>query len=68
MSGISRTATFHQEVLAKLGELGVFALTLPEEFGGLGLGKEAMCLVSEELSRGYIGVGRSERDRRSQAN
>ena len=46
-----------QEVLTKLGELGVFALTLPEEFGGLGLGKEAMCLVSEELSRGYIGVG-----------
>jgi (2S)-methylsuccinyl-CoA dehydrogenase len=46
-----------QEVLAKLGELGVFALTLPEAYGGLGLGKEAMCVVSEELSRGYIGVG-----------
>ncbi|MBX9588993.1 MAG: acyl-CoA/acyl-ACP dehydrogenase [Hyphomonadaceae bacterium] len=46
-----------QEILAKLGELGVFALTLPEAFGGLGLGKEAMCVVSEELSRGYIGVG-----------
>jgi (2S)-methylsuccinyl-CoA dehydrogenase len=46
-----------QEVLAKLSELGVFALTLPEEFSGLGLGKEAMCVVSEELSRGYIGVG-----------
>jgi (2S)-methylsuccinyl-CoA dehydrogenase len=45
------------EVLAKLSELGVFALTLPEAFGGLGLGKEAMCVVSEELSRGYIGVG-----------
>jgi (2S)-methylsuccinyl-CoA dehydrogenase len=45
------------ETIAKLGELGVFGLTLPEEFGGLGLGKEAMCLVSEELSRGYIGVG-----------
>ncbi len=45
------------EVLTKLGELGVFALTLPEAYGGLGLGKEAMCLVSEELSRGYIGVG-----------
>jgi (2S)-methylsuccinyl-CoA dehydrogenase len=45
------------EVLAKLSELGVFALTLPESWGGLGLGKEAMCLVSEELSRGYIGVG-----------
>jgi (2S)-methylsuccinyl-CoA dehydrogenase len=45
------------DVLAKLSELGVFALTLPEAFGGLGLGKEAMCVVSEELSRGYIGVG-----------
>jgi (2S)-methylsuccinyl-CoA dehydrogenase len=46
-----------QAVLDKLSELGVFALTLPEAFGGLGLGKEAMCVVSEELSRGYIGVG-----------
>jgi (2S)-methylsuccinyl-CoA dehydrogenase len=46
-----------QAVLDKLSALGVFALTLPETFGGLGLGKEAMCVVSEELSRGYIGVG-----------
>jgi len=45
------------ETITKLGELGVFGLTLPDAFGGLGLGKEAMCLVSEELSRGYIGVG-----------
>jgi (2S)-methylsuccinyl-CoA dehydrogenase len=45
------------EILAKLGELGVFGLTIPEEFGGLALGKESMCVVSEELSRGYIGVG-----------
>src|ERR1700760_1868784 len=45
------------EVIGKLAELGVFGLTLPEEFGGLGLGKESMCVVSEELSRGYIGVG-----------
>ena len=45
------------ETIAKMSELGVFGLTIPEEFGGLGLGKEAMCLVSEELSRGYIGVG-----------
>ena len=45
------------EVIAKVAELGVFGLTLPEEYGGLGLGKEAMCVVSEELSRGYIGVG-----------
>ena len=45
------------ELIAQMSELGVFSLTLPEEFGGLGLGKEAMCVVSEELSSGYIGVG-----------
>ena len=45
------------EVISKLAELGVFGLSLPEEFGGMGLGKEAMCVASEELSRGYIGVG-----------
>ena len=45
------------EVIAGLAELGVFGLTIPEEYGGLGLGKVAMCVVSEELSRGYIGVG-----------
>ncbi len=44
-------------IVAKVAELGVFGLTLPEEYGGLGLGKESMCIVSEELSRGYIGVG-----------
>ena len=44
-------------VVSKLAELGVFGLALPEEFGGMGLGKEAMCVASEELSRGYIGVG-----------
>ena len=45
------------DILAQMSELGVFGLTIPEEFGGLGLGKESMCVVSEELSRGYIGVG-----------
>jgi (2S)-methylsuccinyl-CoA dehydrogenase len=40
-----------------MGELGVFGLTIPEAYGGMGLGKEAMCVVSEELSRAYIGVG-----------
>ena len=44
-------------VLEKMAELGVFGLTIPEEHGGLGLGKESMVVVSEELSRGYIGVG-----------
>jgi len=45
------------DLLTELAELGVFALTLPEDHGGLGLGKESMCVVSEELSRGYIAVG-----------
>jgi (2S)-methylsuccinyl-CoA dehydrogenase len=45
------------DTIAQMSELGVFGLTIPEEFGGLGLGKESMCVVSEELSRGYIGVG-----------
>ena len=40
-----------------MGALGVFGLTIPEEYGGAGLSKTAMCVVSEELSRGYIGVG-----------
>ena len=45
------------EIVEQLAELGVFGLTVPEEFGGLGMGKAAMCVVTEELSRGYIGVG-----------
>ena len=44
-------------VVEEMAELGVFGLTVPEECGGLGMGKLAMCVVSEELSRGYIGVG-----------
>ncbi len=45
------------EVIAEMGSLGVFGLTIPEAYGGAGLSKTAMCVVSEELSRGYIGVG-----------
>ncbi|MBE9607043.1 acyl-CoA/acyl-ACP dehydrogenase [Acetobacteraceae bacterium H6797] len=45
------------ELMEKLAEMGVFGLTVPEEFGGLGLGKVAMCLVSEALSGAYLGVG-----------
>jgi len=45
------------EIVAQMSELGVFGLTIPEDYGGMGLGKESMCVVSEELSRGYIGVG-----------
>lgn len=61
---VSDAQTWHRtnsyiplDVIAQMSELGVFGLTIPEEFGGMGLGKESMCVVSEELSRGYIGVG-----------
>ncbi len=45
------------DIIRHMSELGVFGLTIPEDFGGMALGKESMCVVSEELSRGYIGVG-----------
>lgn len=45
------------DLVHELAALGVFGLTIPERFGGAGMGKVAMCVVSEELSRGYVGVG-----------
>ncbi|MEP7349361.1 MAG: acyl-CoA dehydrogenase family protein [Sphingorhabdus sp.] len=45
------------QIIGEMAELGVFGLTIPEEWGGTGLGKLAMSIASEELSRGYIGVG-----------
>ena len=45
------------EIIDELAEMGVFGLTIPEEYGGFGLSKASMVVVSEELSRGYIGVG-----------
>jgi len=45
------------EIIEELAEMGVFGLTIPENLGGLGLSKASMVVVSEELSRGYIGVG-----------
>jgi (2S)-methylsuccinyl-CoA dehydrogenase len=44
-------------IIREMAELGVFGVCIDEEFGGLGLGKLAMCLVSEELSRGWICAG-----------
>ena len=44
-------------VIDKMSELGIVGLTIPEEYGGLGMSKLAMCIVTEELARGYIGIG-----------
>ena len=40
-----------------MADLGTFGVCIPEAFGGLGLGKLVMCIVTEELSRGWIGAG-----------
>jgi (2S)-methylsuccinyl-CoA dehydrogenase len=45
------------EIVQELADLGVFSMTLPEAYGGQGLGKTAMVVVTEELSRAYLGVG-----------
>ncbi len=45
------------ELVAKLAELGVFGICIPEQYDGMGMGKRAMCIVTEELSRGWIGTG-----------
>ena len=50
-------ALLPEDVLGELAELGVFGLTIPERYGGVGSGKVAMCVVSEELSRGFLGAG-----------
>lgn len=44
-------------VIADMADMGVFGICIPEQYGGLGLGKLAMALVSEELSRGWICAG-----------
>jgi (2S)-methylsuccinyl-CoA dehydrogenase len=45
------------EILSKMSELGVFSIAIPESYGGLGMGKVAMCVVTEELSRGFLAAG-----------
>ncbi len=53
----TENALIPMEVVSQLAGLGVFGVTIAEADGGLGLGKLAMCVVTEELARGYIGVG-----------
>ena len=45
------------QTLEKMAELGVFSIAIPENYGGLGMGKIAMCVVTEELSRGFLAAG-----------
>ncbi|MEQ8602290.1 MAG: acyl-CoA dehydrogenase family protein [Marivibrio sp.] len=52
-----RDALIPESVLEALADLGLFGLTIPEAHGGLGLGKRAMCIVTEALSAAHLGVG-----------
>ena len=45
------------QIIEKMSEMGVFGLTIPEEYGGLGMSRFVDCVVTEELARGYIGIG-----------
>jgi (2S)-methylsuccinyl-CoA dehydrogenase len=45
------------QLIEEMAGLGVFGLTLPEAWGGLAMGKQAMCVVTEELSRASLAVG-----------
>lgn len=44
------------EIVATMRELGLFGITVPEEYGGLDLDKVSYALVFEEISRGWMGV------------
>ena len=45
-----------RELIEKMGEMGYFGITIPEQKGGLGLGAFEFCLIAEELARGWMSV------------
>ncbi len=46
-----------EDMLEKLANLGTFAIGIPEEYGGLGLGMVDMCIMMEELCSAAVAVG-----------
>jgi (2S)-methylsuccinyl-CoA dehydrogenase len=50
-------ALIPDDLVAEMAALGTFGVCIPENYGGLGLSKIVMCIVTEELSRGWIGTG-----------
>ncbi len=47
---------FPEDVVAQMRELGLFGVTIPEEYGGMGLDLTTYALIVEELSRGWISI------------
>ena len=50
------TDTYPEPIVEQMKELGLFGITVPEEYGGLGLDLTTYCMVVEELSRGWISI------------
>ena len=50
-------ALIPDSLIAEMAEMGTFGVCIAPEYGGLGLGKLVMCVITEELSRGWIGTG-----------
>jgi alkylation response protein AidB-like acyl-CoA dehydrogenase len=48
--------SFPQAVVEQMKELGLFGVTIPEEYGGMGLDLTTYAMIVEELSRGWISV------------
>ena len=44
-------------LLRKMAEMGFFGLLVPKDYGGLGLDAMSLCVVTEELARGWLSVG-----------
>jgi butyryl-CoA dehydrogenase len=44
-------SNFRMEIFNQLGELGLTGVTLPEEYGGAGLGYQDLCVVLEEIAK-----------------
>lgn len=53
---LEHSGTYPTEIVKKMKELGLFGMTIPELYGGLGLDSISMALVFEELSRGWMGI------------
>ncbi len=47
---------YPEPIVEQMKELGLFGITVPEEYGGLGLDLSTYCMVVEELSRGWISI------------
>ena len=47
---------YPQELVDKMAEMGLFGITIPEEYGGLGLDYTTFALIFEELSKGWMSL------------